>query len=65
MRKGVEEGGKGRKEENTEVDQFQVELGEKLCGIKEDDSFILDRWEEEILENRDEYSNGFFGGLLY
>ena len=22
----------------------QVELGEKLCGIKEDDSFILDRY---------------------
>ena len=22
----------------------QVELGEKLCGIKEDDSFILDRF---------------------
>ena len=27
----------------------QVELGEKLCGIKEDDSFILDRFGLQVI----------------
>ena len=41
---------RGKAQEDNEVYLFQVELGEKLCGIKEDDSFILDRWGGETQE---------------